>query len=142
MAHLGCFLPIIIGCFYCFFAPDDYQDSDEGKQACFDSYKLYLLVSGICLILPTLMLLYVIGCQRRHSHSTMEDLSTITLVVECVIFSAIFIYFKILGSENEDECENTGTLIGSLVMVPLYVAGASCSMFGACVLSAYFYLCA
>lgn len=55
------------------------------------------------------------------------------------MFSGIFIYFKILSTENE-YCENTGTLVGSLAMVPLYVCGASCTMFGACVLSAYFYI--
>ena len=69
-------------------------------------------------------------------------MSTFIIITECVIFSAIFVYFKILSTENENECENTGTLVGSLVMVPLYVAGASCSMFGACVLTAYLYLCA
>jgi len=142
MAHLGCFLPIIVGCFYTYFMPADFTPEKEEQAACNQSYRLYLLVSGCCLIPPTLMLMYIVGCHRRHSHQVLEDMSTFVLVVECIIFSAIFIYFKVLNAENDDVCENTGTLIGSLVMVPLYVAGASCSMFGACVLTAYIYLCA
>lgn len=139
MAHLGCYLPIITACYYQYFTPTDYNDSSD-KTDCYDSYRLYLLVSGSCLILPTLMVFYIIACYRRHALERVEDMSSITFIVECVIFTAIYIYYKILDNENDGNCENTGTLLGSLVMIPLYVAGASCSLFGACMLSAYIYL--
>ena len=130
---------MISACFYTYFTPPEHETIDENTAECQDEYRLYLLVSGSCLIVPTLLIAYIVLCNKWHSVDRVQELASLAILIECIMFSGIFIYFKILSTEN-DYCENTGTLVGSLAMVPLYVCGASCTMFGACVLSAYFYI--
>ena len=101
---------------------------------------MYELISGSGIILPALMVLYIVSCHRRHDAERIEDFAAYVLIVECVIFSSIYVYLQVIAADNED-CEDTGTILGALLMVPLYIAGASCSLFGLVILAGYLFFC-
>ena len=61
-----------------------------------------------------------------------------SLALECVIFSALYIYKIILQSSQQGEdCNGTGTSLGALVMAPIYISSATCTLFGGLLLGAY-----
>jgi len=97
LAHLFCYLPIITSCYYTYFAPPDFKSKDPQTEACQESYRLYLLVAGSCLIMPSIMLFYIVCCYKRHSPDRVQDMASLIIFIECIIFSGIFIYFKVVS---------------------------------------------
>lgn len=67
MAHLCCFTPMISACYYTYFTPPEHEAIDRNTAECQDEYRLYLLVSGSCLIVPTLLIAYIVLCNKWHS---------------------------------------------------------------------------
>ena len=85
---------------------------------------------------PTLFIIYVVGCNSWQSSDRLENYAAATLIMECIIFSALYVYGAILKN-NEEVCEDTGTAIGALVMAPIYLASSICALFAILVAGGY-----
>ena len=64
------------------------------------AYKVYMLIAAICLVVPTLFILYVVVCSRFRTYEALETFAAAALTLECVIFTGLFIYHSVLKRMN------------------------------------------
>ena len=134
--HVACYFPMITFCVWAYFEPLNMQASPQ-QIDCYQDYKLFLLVCAICMVPAVLFILYIVKCYRRYSPDQIEKFAAVSLGLECLIFSALFVYNETLQSKEEETCAGTGTSLGSVVMVPINICSATCALFSALILGAY-----
>ena len=94
--HIACYVPLIFLCVWAYFEPADPEVVDPHIVACNRDYKEYLLVSGLCMIPAMLFILYIVSCKRLHSIESIEMFAGLALGLECLIFSALYVYKMLL----------------------------------------------
>ena len=134
--HIACYVPMICLCVWAYYEPLNTNGSPQTVD-CYKDYKTYLLVCGFAMALPLLVILYIIKSNSDSSIEEIEKKAGMTLGLECFIFSALYIYKFILQEAEGNECEGTGTDLGAIVMVPIYISSATCTLFGGLVLGTY-----
>ena len=77
--------------------------------------------------LPALLTTYIMCFSNFHEPETVENLTMIDFIAECVILSGMFIYQEVLKAKSS-ACENSGTDLGGLLMFPLYLCGATAAL--------------
>ena len=122
-------------CAYAYFEPLNTKATPQ-QLDCYRDYKLFFLVCAICMVPAVLFTLYIVKCYRRYSPDQIEKFAAVSLGLECLIFSALFIYIELLQSKEENTCAGTGTSFGSVVMVPINICSATCALFSALILGA------
>lgn len=102
-------------CIWAYLEPKNPEASDV-IAACNQEYKVYSLLSGLSMMLPMLLIIYIMIKSWSHSNELTETLSYAALGLESLICIALFAYKINLMSTLRGVCDDTGTAIGSTVV--------------------------
>lgn len=95
--HIACYVPLITLCVGAYLEPLN-TEASESQMQCFEDYKLFLLICGFSMLPSVAFILYIVKCRSRHSHESVEKFAGMSLGLECVIFSALYIYKLVLSA--------------------------------------------
>ena len=98
---------------------------------------MHLLVAGIALSVPTLVYSCVLKYYQFGCVDHVEFFENTALSVECVIFNILFVYRTILKHKYKDLCKDTGTLVGTIAVTPVYLLGVVSTFIGSMVILCY-----
>ena len=82
-----------------------------------------MLVASISLVLPTFLICFIPPMYQMDKTITVNWFEGAVNILEILVFSSLFIYHYVLKLIYNDQCSDSGTVVGSIVILPIYFLG-------------------
>ena len=84
-----------------------------------------------CGLVPLqLLITYILVFHRRHNPFTVERLAHFEFFAEVYVFSALFIYIRIVDARHYKICTSLGNIYSGIIFVFIGILTMICAMFG------------
>ena len=106
-------------CLLTFCLPDVVSDKDE-ETACYHAYKVFMLVASISFFLLTFMIDFIFQKFQMNTTIQVDKFELTVWSSEIAVFSSLYIYQYVLKRIYKDICEDSGTAVGMVAILPIY----------------------